>query len=558
MGGFDMGLRRTYRHIRRRQQIVGVLIKNGLGYLVESMGLDNLGPVSSRYKKRSWEKEPDHLLAFRLRQALVELGPTFIKLGQLLSTRPDLLPPAYIQELERLQDKVSPLTHSEVISQLCKEIGHPEDVFAEFDPEPLAAASIGQVHLARLKTGEKVIVKVQRPGIEQKVRNDLEIVTGLAQMSERRSIEARRIGLVDMIEDYAKMFLRELDYAREARNTERVYYNFSRDERVLIPKVYWDYTTDRVLTEEYIPGVKLSDIQEIDRRDWDRRKISELGTETFLSQVILHGFFQADPHPGNIIVVDESHIAFIDFGEIGSLSEKRLMQLGELLFSFSKQNMEMAMAVLHDMGIIDDSIDIENFQEDFADLIDRVSSVSLGKLDMNRLRREIMDLAYRYHLRMPAYLTGLMKALITVEGVGKKLDPTYNFMDTAKPLATKVYQERLKPENIYKYLNRKYYQDIKPLGTLPANINHLLRTAGKGNLSLKIEVELSKKSQHKISQMVSRLSASLIITGALIGSSMIIQTNHAALSEEYAYLGVAAFALALFSLVVFLISSLRP
>lgn len=553
-----MSIRRTYRHIRRRQQIVGVLIKNGLGYLVESMGLDNLGPVSSRYKKRSWEKEPDHLLAFRLRQALVELGPTFVKLGQLLSTRPDLLPPAYIQELERLQDKVGPLTHSEVINQLCKEIGHPEDVFAEFNPEPLAAASIGQVHLARLKTGEEVIVKVQRPGIEQKARNDLEIVIGLAQMSERRSAEARRIGLVDMMEDYSKMFLRELDYAREARNTERVYHNFSRDERVLIPKVYWEYTTDSVLTEEYIPGVKLSDIEEIERRAWDRRKISELGTEAFLTQVMLHGFFQADPHPGNIIVVDETHIAFIDFGEIGSLSEKRLMQLGQLLLSFSKQNMEMAIAALQDMRIIDDSIDKENFQEDFADLIDRVSSMSLGKLDMNRLRKEIMDLAYRYHLRMPAYLTGLMKALITVEGVGKKLDPTYNFMDTAKPLATKVYQERLKPENIYKYFKRKYYRDIKPLGALPANINNLLKTTEKGELSVNFQVELSKKSQHKISQMVSRLSASLIITGALIGSSMIIQTHHAALTKEYAYLGVAAFALALLSLVVFLISSLRP
>ncbi|MEN6347866.1 MAG: AarF/UbiB family protein, partial [Syntrophomonas sp.] len=298
-------------------------------------------------------------------------------------------------------------------------------------------------------------------------------------------------------------------------------------------------------------------LDEIEKRGWNRRKISQLGTEAFLSQIMLHGFFQADPHPGNILVMDEERIAFIDFGEIGALTDKRLILIGELLVGINKQDMDKAMAVLRDMGIVNDSIDTEDLQEDFADLLKSVSG-NIGKLDINRLRKEMMLLAYRYQLKMPAYLTGIMKALITVEGVGKKLDPSYDFMETARPLASKVYEERLKPENIFKVVRRKYYQDIKPLGDLPFNFNKLVKATGEGRLHMNIELDISPKAHHKISQLVSRLSASLIITGALVGSSMIIQAHHPAEMEKYAFLGVASFGIAMLCLIVFLISSLRP
>lgn len=552
-----MTIMQQLRHIRRRQKIVGVLVKNGFGYMIQRLGLDNLTPLSNRPTLFNLQPEPDHLLASKLRQSLVELGPTFIKLGQVLSTRTDLLPPVYIEQLELLQDKVPALKYEEIVKQLVRELGHPEEIFAEFDPNPLAAASIGQVHMARLKSGELVIVKIQRPGIEKIVQNDLEIILALAKMAERRSLEARRIGVVAMIEDYARMFLRELDYAREARSTERVYNNFAGDGRVVIPRVYWEYTTGKVLTEEHLNGVKLSNLDEIAKRGWDRRKISQLGTEAFLSQIMLHGFFQADPHPGNILVLDEERIAFIDFGEIGSLTDKRLILIGELLVSINDQDMDRAMAVLQDMGIVNDSIDIEDLQEDFADLLKSVSG-NIGKLDINRLRKEMMRLAYRYQLKMPAYFTGLMKALITVEGVGKKLDPSYDFMETARPLASKVYKERLKPGNIYKVVRRKYYQDIKPLGALPLNFNKLIKNTANGQLHMNIELDLSPKAHHKISQLVSRLSASLIITGALVGSSFILQANHSTELEKYSYLGAAGFGIAMVCLVAFLISSMRP
>lgn len=546
----------TYRHIRRRQQIVGVLIKNGLGFLVQRYGLGSYAPVSCRGDLAACQRETDELLAHNLRRSLVELGPTFIKLGQVLSTRADLLPPAYIEQLELLQDKVPALPYEQIEKQLQQQIGDPAQIFAEFDRQPLAAASLGQVHRARLLSGEKVIVKVQRPDIENKVEDDLQIIANLARLVERKSADARRLGLVAMIEDYAKMFLRELDYAREARNTERIYQDFIDDERVTIPRVFWEYTTGKILTEEYIEGVKLNDIAEIKRRGWDVRKISRLGTESFLTQIIMHGFFQADPHPGNILIIDENKIAFIDFGETGTLSNQRLVSIGELLIGISQQDMDKAMATLQDMGLFAEMAgSLDDFQEDFEDLVKSVTSVGLGRIDLNRLRKELMGLSYRYQLKLPAYLTSLFKALITIEGVGKKLDPGYDFMETARPLAERAYLERIKPENIKLLLRRKYYRDIRPLGSLPGNFNFLVKNAAEGNFNMKLQMELSDRTYHRLSQLVSRLSVSLIITGALVGSALLFQSGHPEVMNQYAQVGSAGVILAMLGLIVFVIAS---
>lgn len=552
-----MSLRQSIRHIRRRRQIVAVLVKNGLGYLVQRLGLNNLAPLSDRRSIITCERETDQLLAVRARRALTELGPTFVKLGQLLSTRPDLLPPAYIDQLERLQDRVRPMPEEDLIRQLYNELGPPEQVFAEFDMKPLAAASIGQVHLARLKSGEQVIVKIQRPDIYSQVQNDLEIIAALARIAEHRSDTARRIGAVAMIEDYAKMLLRSLDYSREARNTERIYKAFADNENVVIPKVYWEYCTDRILTEEYLVGVKVNDLQELEKRGWNRKRLSALGTEAFLTQVMVHGIFQADPHPGNILALDEDHIAFIDFGEVGVLSGDRLIHIGELLLAISQKDTDKSMATLHDMGIVGELVTSEDFQDDLEDLVESVAASDLGSLDMDRLRKEIMALAYRYNLKMPPYLTSLMKAMIIVEGVGKKLDPTFNFMEVAEPLANKVFRERFKPKNIYAFARRKYYRDIRPLGGLPADFHQIIRDMGRGRFHIHMTVGFSEKGSKKMSQLISRLSSSLIIAGGLIGSSLIISASHPTILAKYAYLGEAGFIVALGALLVFILSALR-
>ena len=552
-----MSYSKKVRHLMRYRKIVRVFMKHGLGYLINLMGLDLLLPRQNRLEVKDSRREPDRILADRLCRALTELGPTFIKLGQIFSTRPDIFAPAYIEELENLQDKVQPFSYQEVVEQLVKEIGHPDEIFAEFNPQPLAAASIGQVHAGRLKSGEKVIVKIQRPNIERMVENDLEILIELAQLSEKRSVEAQRLGLKAMLEEYARLLLRELDYDREARNTDRVYQNFADDERVLIPRVYWKYTTRRILTQDYIEGVKLSDLEEIKARGWDRSKTSRLGTEAFLSQIVLHGFFQADPHPGNILVVDEDHIAFIDFGEVSALSERRLNNLGELLLSIDSKDMDKAVATLEEMGIINDYLEMEAFQEDFADLVELISASRIGNLDMNRIRKDLLDIAYRYQLKMPSYLTSLIKALIIVEGVGKKLDPTFNFLEVARPMAQKVIKERMKPANIYGYLRRKYYSDLRPLTSIPANFNKLLKTTDQGKLNMNIQISFSSTAKKSITKLVNRVSASLIIAGGLVSSALIIQSSHTEVITSHATIGTMGFAISLLALIVFIISFFR-
>jgi ubiquinone biosynthesis protein len=552
-----VSIMREYRHFKRYREIVHVFLKHGLGFMVQRMGLTKIIPLPDRHSLKSCEREPDNCMAEKLSHVLMELGPTFIKLGQLLSTRPDLLPPAYIDALEKLQDKVYPMPYEQAVKQLINEIGHPEEIFAEFDSVPLAAASIGQVHRAVLKTGEKVIVKIQRPDIYDQVVNDLEILVKLARLAERRSPQAAQLGFAAMMEDYSQTLLRELDYDRESKNTERMYRNFLDNPNVIIPKVYWDYTTPKVLTEEYIAGVKFNDLNEISARGWDTKKISALGTEAFLTQVMVHGFFQADPHPGNMMVVDEEHIAFIDFGEIGILTGKRLDNLGILFMSIGTKDMDRVLATLVNMGIVHSEAINDDFQGDLEDLIERVYSGNIGNVDIMRLRKELLDLAFQYQLKMPAYMTSLMKALITLDGVGKKLDPNFNISEVTNDLAQKLFSEKMKPENLQKVLKRNFYGEILPLLSLPKNFNQLIKTTGEGRLNMSLDLGFKPEAARKITQLVNRIGASLLIAGGLVGGGMLLKdSQHPLVHYAYGVFGIVLFGIIIVGIMTF-ISNLR-
>lgn len=549
-----MSMIRRYRHIRRYHEIGHVLARNGLGYLIELSGLGSLLPFTRFRSDSVCQVGAGLCMAARLRNALTELGPTFVKLGQMLSTRTDFLAPDFVEELEKLQDKVAPFPYEQVLEILTEEIGHPDQVFAGFNPEPLAAASIGQVHEAKLKTGERVIVKIQRPGIENQVQNDLEIMAALSAMIEQRSQQARQIGLTAIVQDYGKMLLRELDYDREAKNTERIRANFAGDRHVIIPQIHWEYTTGRVLTEEYIDGVKLSNISEIEQRGWDRSRLSKVGTEAFLSQILIHGFFQADPHQGNMLAVAEDKICFIDFGQMGSLTGRRLQNTGLLLLAITNQDMEKAMAVMQDMNLIPEELDSDGFQEDLADLLERIYSRAMGNINLGQLRTEILTLAFTHEIKLPSYLTALMKALVTVEGVGKKLDPNFNFVEVTQPLAERILAESMKPKRIWEEVRRTYFQDIRPLRTLPANFNKLIKSTADQRLLLGMRFELHSDERKEINRLINRLSGSIIIAGGLIGSASIIQAHHESVFQTYTMLGVLGFS---FSLVAFLVFIVR-
>lgn len=517
-----MSIRRRFRHFLRYRQITRVFLKHGLGYIIHRMGMEKYVLLPAVYSLQKCEREPDNCLADKLTHAFMELGPTFVKLGQVLSTRADILSPGFIAELERLQDKVSPVPIDQIKAQIAREIGPVDEIFAEFNPVPLAAASIGQVHQATLKTGEKVIIKVQRPNIATQVENDLEIFINLARIMEKRSPEAARIGILDIVEDYGRMMRLELDYDREAKNTDRMRHNFAKDSSVVIPRVFWDYTTPRVLTEDYIEGVKLSDLTTIEARGWSRNKISQMGTHAFLTQVMVHGFFQADPHPGNILVLAEDKIAFIDFGETGSLTENRLTKLGRFLQGIDKKDTGKAMSALYDLGILNDRINLDDFEGEFDDVVERIYSSNMGSIDINLLRQEIMSLTYRYQLRLPHYLTALMKALITLDGVGKKLDPKFNLSEATENIIRTLFEEKTKPDELYKSIKHSYYREVKPLLAFPRNLNKLVRVAGQGDLEISHNIAMKQHMEDKFSQLANRISASLIIAGGLVSTSLLL------------------------------------
>lgn len=520
-----MNIGRNIRHLSRYRQIVKVFLKHGLGYVIHRLGLETLVPMTTAYSLKKCEREPDYCIADKLTHALMELGPTFVKFGQLLSTRPDILSPAFIEELENLQDKVLPFSFEKVKEQIASELGDPDLVFACIDPLPLAAASIGQVHRARLHTGEEVIIKIQRPDIIEQVQNDLEMMEDLAAMIEKHSADAARIGVLGIVEDYAKMFRFELDYWREAKNTERMRTNFSGDPTVIIPRIFWEYTTHKILTEEYIDGVKVSDITAIEAKGWDRRKLSYLGTRSFLTQVMVHGFFQADPHPGNMLIIDEEHIAFIDFGETGALTGTRLANVGMLLMGIDNRDSDQALSALYDMGILNDKLNLDDFEADFIDIVEQVYATEMGNIDMNRLRQDILELAFRYELRLPKYLTALMKALITVEGVGKKLDPSFNFSEAARPVVEQVFKQRFTPEEMLKMAKRSFYRDIKPLLGIPRNFNNFFKEASTGNFKMQHELGVKPHSEIKLTQLANRISASLIIAGGMVSTSLLLMAS---------------------------------
>jgi len=551
-----MSYRQHLRHFLRYRKIARVYLKYGVGNVIYTLGLDRFLPRASvRALRKTYQ--PEHIKAVRYCQAAHELGPTFIKIGQLFSTRPDIFSPVFIEELEKLQDRVPPIPYEEVVKQLTKELGHPDDIFAEFDSQPLAAASIGQVHAARLKSGERVIVKVQRPNIEKVLENDLEILMELAGAAENRSEGLKRLGMKGILQDFSRLIMNELDFDREGRNTERFQQYFANDKRVVIPKIYWEFTTRRVLTEDYIEGVKLSDVEQINARGWDRHKVAQLGTSTFLTQIFRHGFFQADPHPGNMLIIDEDHIAFIDFGQVSALSDLRLQSIGELLISFSNQEIDRAVATLEDMGILTEDIDLGSFYEDLADLMEMVGSTKIGNLDMNRMRKDFLDLAYRYHLKIPAYLTSLMKALITVEGVGAKFDPSFNFMESAGPLARQVVRDRLKPANMENFMRHKYYTNIRPLIDLPASVNRFVHNTDQGRLKMGMEVSFSEPARRSIIKIVNQLSASLIIAGGLVSSALVIQSSEPEFFVSHSTVGIVGFAISLLALLIFVVNFIR-
>jgi|Deesub1362A_J573_1020465.scaffolds.fasta_scaffold00051_101 ubiquinone biosynthesis protein len=530
-----IGLLRRYEEIQRLHQIVDVLIKHGLGYLAKRIELHSLIPFRKRiFGPKQVEVEP---LPVTARKILEELGPTFIKFGQILSSRPDLIPREYVVEFSKLLDRVPPFSYEEVEKQIENELGAPiSELFDFFDKKPFASASIGQVHVACLKTGEKVVVKIQRPGIEDIIESDINVLYTLAKLVERHLPETRPYDPTGIVREFAKTIRKELDYTREARNAEKFQRNFKEIEYIRIPKVYREYTSRRVLTLEYLEGIKLGDIEELERRGYDRKRIAENLAKSFLKQVYVDGFFQGDPHPANILVLEDESLGFIDFGMIGRLDKDLMNKLADIFIAVVRKDIDKVVKGYLEIGIIDVSTDIQDFKLDAQELIEHYYGVPIKEIDTTALMKEIMDMAMEYRIRIPSNFSLFIKSLATVESVARQLDPEFNLSVVAEPFVKEMVKSRIHP----KVIASEFLKSVSELGesaiTIPKKVERVLEKVEKDQLVL--EHRGFDRFISELNATGNRISLALIVSAIIVSSALIMQTGKGPL-----FLGLPFFSL---------------
>jgi ubiquinone biosynthesis protein len=515
---------RTYRHLKRYRQILAVLFKYGFGDLVDTLKIEEYLEIGLQMISRKRRDQVEKLTrSERVRMALEELGPTFVKLGQMLSTRPDLIPIEFIEELSKLQDDVPPFSYAEVAQIIESELGMaPADVFQHFDQTPLAAASIGQVHRARLKDGEDVVVKVQRPGIRKIVEVDLEIMLHLASLMERHVEEFQVNRPTRIVEELARTLEKEIDYTIEASHIERFSRQFIDDETVYVPKVFRETTTERVLTMEYIDGVKASDIDRIEQEGLDRKIITARGADLILKQVFDHGFFHADPHPGNLFVLPSNVICYLDFGMMGSVDRKTREDFADLLHSVINRDESGATQAVLMLTQYDEEPDERLLARDLADLMGQHLYKPLKDLHMERLLQQLLELLSRHRLQMPPDLFLMMKALATVEGVGLSLDPDFHMINQASPFIQRVEMERLRPKRVASDLLKSGVEIVRLLQEIPGDLRAILKQMKRGKVKMEFEHRGLEPMLATHDQISNRIAFSIVIAALIVGSALIV------------------------------------
>jgi len=532
-----MQLNRNVRSIRRYHQIITVLAGYGLGHLLEYLNLSQVVALSRRMLRRG-AKAADLSPPERLRLALEELGPTFIKLGQLLSTRPDIIPAPFIQELARLQDSVPSIPFQEIRAQIEQELGVPiEERFLQLDPEAIAAASIAQVHRARLITGEEVVVKVRRPGVIEVVDTDIDILMDLATLLERHMPGSDIYDPVGVVREFAYTIRREMDLAREGHAIERIRDNFVGDPTLYFPRVYWEATAKAVLTIEYVRGIKVSDLAAIDAAGLDRRELARRGAVAFLKMVLDHGFFHADPHPGNVLILPDNVICLLDFGMMGRLDPGVKRYLTDVLGAVVERDVDELVYTIIGAGEMEETLNLASLKKGLADFIDGYLGIPLKEIEVGRMLLEFIDLISTFRIKIPPDLTLLVKVLVIVEGMGRELDPEFDMVGHLRPFLEEAFREKRSPVRLLKEMGDGLDAYLGLARNLPRDIKEVLAKINRNKFRIDLEHRGLDRFSRELDRSANRLSLSLIIAALLIGSSIAMQTDRGPL-----LLGLPAFA----------------
>ncbi len=535
----------TVRDLGRLQDIASVLIRWGFGDVVKRMGM--AGVLEKAGRLLHWQAVEEGRLRMdvptRLRCTLQDLGPTFVKLGQVLATRVDLLPPAWIDELGKLQNAVPALPWDAVLPQLREDLGaEPEAVFARVEHEPLAAASLAQAHRAWLADGSAVVLKIRRPGIRDTVEADLRLLKHLAVIVEKNLPELRRYHPQRIVQQFSASLRRELDFAAECRNAERIAHNFAGHDDIVIPRVYWQWTCERLNVQECLEGVPGRDLAAVDAMGLDRVQLARTGAGLVLKMVLEDGFFHADPHPGNIFYMPDGAIGVIDFGMVGRVTEQRRFQIVRLLHGLVVHDSAAVAEVLADWTEENNDIDEVRLQESADVFVDQYRGVPLKDLRMGAMLGDVTAMLREHGLSLPADLALMIKAFLTLEGMGRQLDPDFDMASEARPYLERAMLERFAPDVLVRRGRRTLSGLVDLLRDMPRDVHRLLQSARRGKLQMHIEVDTLRAFGEQVDRAANRLTMGIITASLVIGSSIVMNSVGGGVSNRWLMaLGVLGF-----------------
>ncbi|PKO28259.1 MAG: ubiquinone biosynthesis protein UbiB [Betaproteobacteria bacterium HGW-Betaproteobacteria-9] len=512
------------RDMGRLNTILGVLIRHGFGDSVRRLGLaDRLERAGHVLK---WDNAADLARLeppVQLRLTLEELGPTFVKLGQILAGRADLFGPEFIAEFEKLHSQVPAVPLEILRPQLREDLGgEPETLFARFDTEPLAAASIAQVHRAQLHDGTEVVVKIRRPGITETIEADLRLLARLAAIAEAEIPALKPYRPQQLVRELARSLKRELDLASECRNAERIAANLASLPWIVVPKVHWAHTKERVNVQDFVHGTAGNQLDQLGALGLDRSLLAKRGAQAVLKQIVEDGLFHADPHPGNVIYLEDNRIAFIDFGMVGRLSVRRREELLNLLLGLVERNPQTVADVLLDWTGDEHGVNLSLLETEIETFVDQYHGVPLAQLNLGEMLADVTTILREHHLGLPSDMALLIKAFITLEGMGRGLDPEFHMTTEALPLLKQVVRARYQPKVVANRAWQTLRRTLAVAEQLPHDVSRLLRNARRGKVHVGIELAHLKRVGDQIDRAANRLTMALVIAALIIGSSIVM------------------------------------
>jgi len=532
------------RDLGRLHDIASVLIRYGFGDLVRRIGM--AGALERAGKALHW-RAPDELAQLeppaRVRRALEELGPTFVKLGQILATRVDLFSPEWTTEFSKLQDAAPALPYADIHAQLTEDFGEaPENIFPRLETSPLAAASLAQVHRAWLADGTPVVLKVRRPGIRPVVEADLHLLARLAEIIEADAPDLRRYRPREVVRQFTRSLRREMDFSAEGRNAERIAARFADRPEIVLPRVHWQWTSERVNVQDCIEGIPGRNLAAVDATGLDRKLLASRGANAVLKMILEDGFFHADPHPGNLFYLPGNRIAFIDFGMVGRLTEERRYQVARLLHGLVRHEAAVVADILAEWsgGMEGDSAPL---QDEIDAFVDQYHGVPLKALDFSAMLSELITILRDHELALPPDLALLVKTFITLEGLGRQLDPEFDMASEATPFLERVLIAHAAPVALARRSWRTLTSALDLIAGLPQDLRQLLRASRKGKLRVQVDVVPLKQFGERLDRAISRLALSIVTAALIIGSAIILTVeNDAALpgGVSFGWLGFGA------------------